>query len=141
MSAIFEHTFTVDEKPENYIRHVNNLRYLEWFVDTAVMHASALGWGMQVCKERGLAWVVKTHAIDYLAESLQGDTLTIYTWIHKITKSRSIRRYKCIRKADMKIIAKAETLWVLVDYDTGRPKSIPKDFLNGFVPVKEEDTP
>ena len=49
MSKVFEHRFRVNERPENYIRHVNNLRYLEWFIDTAIDHANSLGWGMSTC--------------------------------------------------------------------------------------------
>lgn len=141
MRGVFTHKFTVNEDPKNYIRHVNNLSYLQWFIDTAIMHSDTLGWGMQECKERGLAWVVKTHKIDYISEALQGDELMIYTWIHHINRTRSTRRYKCVRADNKKLIAQAETLWVLVDYESGKPKSIPEDLSKKFILVKEEDEP
>lgn len=141
MSAIFTYEFTVNEDPKNYIRHVNNLSYLQWFIDTAIMHSDSLGWGMQACKDKGLAWVVKAHQIEYLREALQGDELIIHTWIHKIDKTRSTRRYKCLRADNAKVIAKAETVWVLVDYETGRPKPISKDLYEKFIVVKEEEEP
>jgi len=141
MSAIFEYAFTVNEDPKNYIRHVNNLSYLQWFIDTAIAHSDSLGWGMQECKDKGLAWVVKTHHIDYLREALQGDELIIYTWIHNITKSRSTRKYKCVRAKDKKVIAIAETLWVLVDYKTGRPQAIPQDLKEKFIIPKQDEIP
>lgn len=141
MSSIFTYKFIVNEDPKNYIRHVNNLSYLQWFIDTAILHSDSLGWGMQACKDKGLAWVVKTHQIEYLAEALQGDELIIHTWIHKINKTRSTRRYKCLRVDNGKLIAKAETQWVLVDYETGRPQAIPQDLAYKFIVVKEEDEP
>lgn len=141
MSAIFEYAFKVNEKPENYIRHVNNLSYLQWFIDTAIMHSDSLGWGMQACKDRSLAWVVKSHHIEYLREAFQGDELIIYTWIHAIDKTRSTRRYKCVHKKSGKLISKAETIWVLVDYDTGRPKAIPQDLKEKFIVVQTRDEP
>ncbi|PHR55837.1 MAG: thioesterase [Arcobacter sp.] len=141
MSAIFSYKFTVNEDPKNYIRHVNNLSYLQWFIDSAILHSDALGWGMQACKERGLAWVVKTHNIEYIREALQGDELIIHTWIHKIDKTRSTRRYKCLRADNKKLVAKAETVWVLVDYETGKPKAMTKDLSEKFIVVKEEDEP
>ncbi|MDF1880958.1 acyl-CoA thioesterase [Sulfurimonas sp. MAG313] len=141
MSAVFTYSFTVNEDPKNYIRHVNNLSYLQWFIDAAIMHSETLGWGMQECKKLGLAWVVKSHNIEYLREAHQEDKLIIYTWIHKVDKTRSTRLYKCIRADNKKLVAKAETLWVLVDYETGRPKAIPKDLLKKFTLVKEEDAP
>jgi len=138
---LYEHRFTVNEKPEDYIRHVNNLRYLQWFIDSAVEHSSILGWGMHECKERSLAWVAKSHHIEYLLPALQDDQLIIYTWVHTIGKSRIVRRYKCIRELDKKIISTAETVWVLVDYETGRPKSIPADLHKTFIVTSETDEP
>ena len=141
MSAVFEYAFTVNEDPQNYIRHVNNLSYLQWFIDTAIKHSDSLGWGMQACKEKNLAWVVKTHQIEYVREALQGDELIIYTWIHKIEKSRVIRRYKCFRKDNNKLISKAETVWVLVDYEKGKPRAIPLDLREKFLILAEANEP
>ena len=141
MNPVFEHRFTVNEKPEDYIRHVDNVRYLSWFIDTAIEHSDAMGGGREICKGLGLAWVVKTHTIEYIREAFQGDQLIIYTWIHKIDRSRSIRRYKCVREDNAKVIAKAETLWVLVDYKTGRPKALPEDLRKKFTVVQEKDEP
>ena len=141
MSPIFTHNFTVNEDPKNYIRHVNNLSYLQWFIDTAIKHSDTLGWGMKACKDRGLAWVVKSHQIEYLTEALQGDRLIIYTWIHKIDKIRVTRRYKCVREDNAKIISTAQTVWVLVDYNTGKPKAIPEDLEELFTLVDEKDEP
>lgn len=128
----YTYQFTVNEKPENYLRHVNNLRYLEWFIDTAVQHADALGWGMEVCKEMGLAWVAKSHSINYIFPAYQGDGLLIRTWINDVTAARITRCYECIRLDDDQLIAKAETVWVIVDYETGRPKAFPKNLKAKF---------
>ncbi len=127
---IYEKTFIVNEKPENYIRHVNNLRYLEWFIETAIEHAQELGWGMQACKELGLAWVAISHSIKYKKPAYQNDTLKIKTWITRVTPTRITRLYECYRE-DV-LIAKASTVWVLVDYDAERPRAIPKDLKNRF---------
>jgi acyl-CoA thioester hydrolase len=132
MSRPFEHRFRVNEKPENYIRHVNNLRYLEWFIDTAVEHANSLGWGMSVCKELDLAWVAKSHTIEYISPAYQDDDLLIKTWIEKVTATRITRCYECKRVNDEQLIAKASTVWVLVDYESGKPKAFPKDLKMKF---------
>lgn len=132
MSKVFEHRFRVNERPENYIRHVNNLRYLEWFIDTAIDHANALGWGMSICKEMGLAWVAKSHTIEYISPAYQDDELIIRTWIEKVTSTRVTRCYECKRIRDDQLIAQASTVWVIVDYESGRPKAFPKDLKTRF---------
>jgi acyl-CoA thioester hydrolase len=127
---IFEYKFTVNEDPKNYIRHVNNLRYLEWFIDTAIAHADTLGWGMSVCKEMHLAWVAKSHTIEYISPAYQNDRLLIRTWIHKVTPTRITRYYECRRNEQL--IAKATTVWVLVDYESGKPRALPKHIKETF---------
>ncbi len=129
-SRIFEYSFSVDEKPENYLRHVNNLRYLEWFIDTAIAHADSLGWGMSACKEMDLAWVAKSHSIEYVSPAYQGDLLLIQTWIHEVTPTRIIRCYEC--KRNEQLIAKATTVWVLVDYESGSARALPKHIKETF---------
>ena len=131
-SSIFEHQFKVDEKPENYNRHVNNLRYLEWFIDAAIEHARSLGWGMSVCKEMGLAWVAKSHTIEYVSPAYQDDTLLIKTWIEKVSATRITRYYECKRIDDNQLIAKASTVWVIVDYESGKPRAFPKGLKTKF---------
>jgi len=126
----FEYSFTVNEKPENYIRHVNNLSYLQWFIDTAIEHAQTLGWGMQTCKARGLAWVAKSHQIEYLAPAYQDDEVIIQTWIEKVTPTRITRRYEC--KRTKQVLAQACTVWVMVDYESGKAKALPKDIKETF---------
>ncbi|MFC2073870.1 acyl-CoA thioesterase [Campylobacterota bacterium] len=132
MSEPFEHRFRVNEKPENYIRHVNNLRYLEWFIDTAIEHARLLGWGMSTCKEMGLAWVAKSHSIEYISPAYQDDNLHIKTWIENITSTRITRCYECKRASDGQLIARASTVWVIVDYESGKPKAFPKELKTKF---------
>ncbi len=128
----FEYRFRVNEKPENYIRHVNNLRYLEWFVDVAIKHADILGWGIPECKKMNLAWVAKSHTIEYISPAYQNDELLIRTWIEKVNATRITRCYECKRTTDEKIIAKASTVWVIVDYGSGKPKTFPKELKTKF---------
>ena len=131
-NRVFQHRFSVDERPENYIRHVNNLRYLEWFIDVAIEHADSLGWGMSVCKDMDLAWVAKSHTIEYISPAYQDDDLLIRTWIDKVSATRITRCYDCTRVSDEQLIAKASTVWVIVDYDSGKPKAFPKNLKTKF---------
>jgi acyl-CoA thioester hydrolase len=130
--SIFTYKLTVNEDPKDYIRHVNNLRYLEWFIDAAIEHATLLGWGISSCKTIGLAWVAKSHNIEYISPAYQDDNLLIKTWIEKVTATRITRCYECKRIDDEQLIAKASTIWVLVDYESGRPKAFPQKLKTKF---------
>ena len=85
-----------------------------------------------ILKDLGLAWVVKTHHIEYVREAHQDDELIIRTWIEKVTSTRVTRCYECKRISDDQLIAQASTVWVIVDYESGRPKAFPKDLKTRF---------
>ncbi len=138
MNSVYTRTFRVNEDPQNYIRHVNNLRYLEWFIESAIAHSEALGWGMQVCKKMNLAWVAKSHSIDYLSPAYQGDELTLTTWIEKISPVRITRSYEC--KRGEQLLCKAQSVWVLVDYEGEKARAIPKALKNKVMQLlKQQD--
>jgi acyl-CoA thioester hydrolase len=85
---------------------------------------------MQEMKNLGLAWVATKHCIEYKRPAYQDDKLTIKTWIHKVTPTRITRLYECYRGNEL--ISKAETIWVLVDYNAERPRALPKDLKIKF---------
>jgi acyl-ACP thioesterase len=56
-----------------------------------------------------------------------------------MTGRSSPRRYLFIRDADGVTVAKAETLWVYVDFDSGRPARIPTEVQSAFAFVPDND--
>ena len=120
--------------------HVNNVVYIQWLQDAAVRHAEATGC-VQATTVLEASWVVRTHHIEYLAPAFAGDTLTMLTWVANFHKVRSLRKYKIIRAKDQTIVAKAETDWVFVNANTGRPLKIPDDIKNTLPLVSKEMEP
>jgi acyl-CoA thioester hydrolase len=70
--------------------------------------------------------VVREHRIEYLLPAYAGEAVEAKTWVEKIRRVRSLRKYEFIRKSDDKILVKGETDWVFVDTKTGRPLPIPE---------------
>jgi len=103
------------------IRHVPNTEYVRWFEACAIGHSDALGYTQAWHESRHLIWFVRRHEVDYLAEVFEGDDLILATWVEATEKSRSHRRYVVYRPADERVIARALTIWVLVDLATRRP--------------------
>jgi acyl-CoA thioester hydrolase len=120
--------------------HVNNVAYIQWLQDAAILHAQASGC-MSATDAAGAAWVVRSHYIEYLAPAFAGDTLTMLTWVVNFQKVRSLRKYKIIRAADQAVVARAETDWVFVNARTGRPQTIPDEVKNTLPVVGKEMEP
>jgi len=99
--------------------HVNNTVYLRWIQDVAVAH-----WKSLASKEaqEAIGWVVLRHEIDYKAPAGLGDEIVLRTWVGAASRLKFERFTEIRRKSD--VIAKARTLWVPIDWNTGKPTRV-----------------
>ncbi|HTL11973.1 MAG TPA: thioesterase family protein [Bdellovibrionota bacterium] len=132
MPRIFEKPITVSKEHIDELGHVNNLVYLGWFVGAAIEHSTARGWPPEAYLKLGAGWVVRKHEIEYFAPAFPKDELLVRTWVESISGGSSVRRYELLRKSDQKKLAGASTVWVWIDFKTGRPGRIPPEVLSGF---------
>lgn len=120
--------------------HVNNVVYVDW-VQTAASkhwnHATKEYFKNEDSKEERLginkmAWVVMNHYIDYKAEALEGDIITITTYVKKFTAATSERYTKITRDSDQKLLATAITNWCLLKMPQGKPMRVPQELMDLF---------
>lgn len=140
MPRILIHTFDVPDDVIDANRHVNNLAYLRWMQDVAIMHSTARGWPVERYAETRTAWVVRSHYIEYLRPAFAGETLSLLTWVSDIRSRSSTRRYLFWRPSDRVEVARAETLWVFVDAASGRPREITPE-MRGTFEIVTDDNP
>ena len=135
--ALFEHEFTVHPDEVDVQGHVNNVVYVKWMQDLAILHSDANG-GSKATSEAGAAWVVRSHKIEYFKSAYAGDRIRARTWIEDFRRVRSLRRYEFLRFSDEVLLARGETDWIFVNAADGRPRSIPLPVQNAF-PSLEKD--
>ncbi len=140
MQPIYRHKFTVDRKTIDENGHVNNVVYVQWMQDVAVLHANAVGC-TSATRDIGAMWVARSHKIEYLSPAFHGDEIEALTWVVNFRKVRSLRRYKFVRIADQTVLAQGETDWVFMDAKKGRPSAIPEEVSGAFVLVSEDQQP
>jgi acyl-CoA thioester hydrolase len=126
----FEHQVTPAEIDE--LGHVNNQVYLDWLMGAATRHSKAVGWDLPRLIEMGQGWVVRRHEIDYLLPVMPGETVLMRTWVETAEKASSDRYYEIFRKSDGKKVCGGRTMWVWINYKTGRPARIPQEVINDF---------
>ena len=137
---IYQYEFTVPESVVDQNGHVNNVAYVQWMQDVAVLHSKAVG-GTDAMHEANGTWVVHSHKIEYLSPAFAEEVLAASTWVKSFRRVRSVRRYKFYRKSDNKLLARGETEWVFVDAGSGRPRMIPEELIRLFPLVTEGDEP
>lgn len=141
MSKIFEYALTVPQSAIDENGHANNIEYVRWMQEAAVAHSTERGWTNSRYDELGAAWVARSHHIEYLRPAFAGEELVVQTWVADFHRLRSKRRYLIRRADDRKILARAETEWVFIDRNSGRPCSVPKELASSFFVVPPEEEP
>ncbi|WP_028583613.1 acyl-CoA thioesterase [Desulfogranum mediterraneum] len=121
--------------------HVNNVQYVQWMQDAAMAHSASLGWPYSRYVALGATWIIRSHAIEYLHSSYQGDRLIVSTWVANLQKFRSLRKFRFYRASDDTQIARASTLFIFCDLASGRPRSIPAEVQQAYRVIPEADEP
>lgn len=137
MLQVYRHDFVVPEDALDENGHVNNLEYLRWILDAAILHADTQG-VTQATKAVGATWLVRSHRIEYLRPAFAGEHISVWTWVSNFRRVQSLRKYKVFRMEDNALLVEGETDWVFVDAQNGRLRSIPKDVLAAFELLPEK---
>lgn len=134
---VYRHEFDVPDTAIDGNGHVNNVQYVQWMQDAAVLHSDAVG-----CTEAthaiGATWVARSHWIEYLRPAFVGDRIAVLTWVANFRRVRSLRQYRFVRIADEAVLAEGETDWVFVDASSGRPRPIPAAVTSLFEVVASD---
>lgn len=121
----FTFTLVVSEHEIDALNHVNNIHYIQWVQNAAQKHWSILS---NSDLDSKFVWVVLRHEIDYMASAKLHDKIAVTTWIGESYGVKSERFVEM--KKDSKLIAKAKTIWCLLDKKTMKPVRIPSEILN-----------
>lgn len=124
----YHHQVRAEEIDE--LGHVNNLHYVAWMQAAAADHSAAVGWPWSRYEAIGGAWVVRSHAIEYLRPAFAGDEIVVRTWVTEMGKIQSRRRY-AICRADT-VLARGETHWVFISRKTLALDRVPAELREAF---------
>lgn len=121
---------TTEVLPEHIdtLGHVNNVQYLYWVQDAAHNHWEALI--QNIDKPLGV-WVVRSHSITYKQAALEGDKLTLKTYVKQSSSVLSERIVE-IFNAEQKLLAVCSTQWCYINPINQKPELIPNTVLELF---------
>ena len=120
----FTVSIIVSNNEIDQLGHTNNQVYLDWMMKAAYEHSESLGLSVNDYLSIGIAMVAKRHEINYLSATFINDN-----------RFRSMRKYQIIRMGDQKTILRAETDWVSLNIDNGKPQRMPDEFIRCYQPT------
>lgn len=128
MSHRFSKINVVSKEHLDDLNHVNNVQYLYWVQDAAHNHWEALI--QNIDKPLGV-WVVRSHSITYKQAALEGDKLTLKTYV-KQSRGVLSERIVEIFNAEQKLLAVCSTQWCYINPINQKPEMIPNTVLELF---------
>lgn len=137
MPQVYQYKLTVPDNALDINGHVNNIEYLRWMQDAAVLHSDVQGCTKATIEAKA-TWVVRTHHIEYLRPAFAGQEIVVLTWIINIRRVQSLRKYRIVRITDNTVLVEGETNWVFVDAKTGSLRSIPRNVIDLFEILPKE---
>lgn len=105
---------------------------VNYFQDCSTMQSESIDQGVEAMIKRNRGWFLSAWQIEIECFPKLSEDIIIGTWPHSFKGFYGERNY-CLLKDDGKIIAKANTIWSLIDLNTGHPTKITDDDMRGYV--------
>ncbi len=114
--------------------HLNNAAYLSYTQEASIEAGLAYGVTHASSLQAGLGWALKRSRIEYLRPALPDEELQIETWLSSLRQASAVRCYSVTRLADGELLARAESHWLTVDLDSGKPRRLPQWMREALAP-------
>lgn len=99
---------------------------LEMFQDCGALHGEDCGFSIDYQNEIGKCWVITSWQLIIDKLPRLGDEVVVSTWGYKVRQIMALRNFT-LSSPDGEIFAKADTQWIMMDMNTGRPTRVPQE--------------
>lgn len=106
------------------------------FQDCGGFHGADCGYSNKVLADMGLAWIISSWQVHINEMPELDDFVEITTYPYKI-KFCLASRYFVLRSKDGRELAKANSLWVLMDMNKYAPTKISKEIADAYGPYED----
>lgn len=104
---------------------------LNYFQDASTFQSEELGAGFEYLVPRNLVWVLVSWQIDIKRYPKLGEKVIIGTHPHDFKGFWGSRNF-CMMTEDGEMLAKANSLWTLLNFDTMKPVMAPKELTDKY---------
>lgn len=105
------------------------LALMDYFQDSSVFHSESLNLGVSYLAQNHLAWVLSSWQICVNCMPKIADLVTTQTWPYKMKGFYGYRNF-VMNDEYGKQLAYANSVWVLMDTQSGRPVRVPQEIGN-----------
>lgn len=104
---------------------------VDYFQDSSTFQSEDCGAGMNYLYEHDAAWMILSWQIDILRRPVLGEKIYAQTWPYGFKMFYGYRNYALL-DANRNYLAKANSIWVLMNTKTGKPMKVPPEHANSY---------
>lgn len=104
---------------------------VNYFQDCSTMQSETINQGVEAMIKRNRGWFLSAWQIDLERLPRLSEDIIIGTWPHSFKGFYGERNY-CLLNSAGEMLAKANTIWSLIDLDTGHPAKITDEDMRGY---------
>ena len=108
---------------------LNWLALMDYFQDCSVFHSESLHIGVDYLADHHLAWVLSSWQICLNRMPKLADMVTTQTWAYGMKSFYGMRNF-VMNDANGERLAYANSIWVLMDTQKGRPTKVPQEMVD-----------
>lgn len=104
---------------------------MKYFQDCSSFHSEELGVGVKFLKEQDITWMIIAWNVQIFRRAELGEEIIIGTWPHTFRNVKGGRNFVLI-DGEGKIIARADSEWVLFNIAQNRITKVPKEISEPY---------
>jgi acyl-CoA thioester hydrolase len=138
------HIHPVSPKREDIdgLDHTNNAVYVRWCEQAGWAHSGKLGLDLAAYRRLNRAMAIQGAAYDYLLPTSLGDELLLGTWLTATDGRLTMeRRFQLVRASDGATVMRGRWQLVCIEIDSGKPRRMPPEFCDAYLPAVVADAP
>lgn len=122
------------------LNHTANTVYVQWCLEAAWAHTTALGLGAETYRDLDRAMALTRAEYDYIRATHLDDELLVGTWITRWDRRMTMeRQIQIVDAPSGETVLRARLEFVCIEISSGKPKRPPKAFLDGYLPAVIND--
>lgn len=104
---------------------------VNYFQDCSTFQSEDIGMGLDFLDDKKEAWLLSSWQIVVNEYPLLGEEITVGTWAYDFNGFYGNRNF-VMEDKNKEVLAYANSIWIFMDLENGRPKKISKDLLRGY---------
>ena len=105
------------------VDHTNRITLpgiINYFQDCSIFHSESLGVGLSYCEEQRKVWILSAWQVEIARYPFMGEPVLVSTWATKFDGLFGLRNF-CMEDEGQQMAAWANSVWVYMDMEKGRP--------------------